>query len=181
MILTGKEIKKAVDNGDIIINEFNEKQLQPNSYDITLNPKMKKYDFSKTHYLSVDCEYPMVEKEIPKEGMILHANTLYLAATNETVISKKYVPVLVGRSSIARLGITIESAGLGDLGWGFVDDKITNPTWTLELWALHPVKILPNIRIGQIIFFESKGEAEFYKGKYHYQREAQESLSYMDF
>ena len=36
MILTGSEIKKYVENGDIVIEPFNEDQLNPNSYNYRL-------------------------------------------------------------------------------------------------------------------------------------------------
>ena len=36
MILTGSEIKKYVENGDIVIEPFNEDQLNPYSYNYRL-------------------------------------------------------------------------------------------------------------------------------------------------
>ena len=44
MILSGKEIKKQVDAGNIGIDPFNPDQLNPNSYNLRLADKIVYYD-----------------------------------------------------------------------------------------------------------------------------------------
>jgi len=51
MILTGSEIKKAREAGDIVISPFHEQNIQPNSYDVTLSPNVAFYDFNQTLWL----------------------------------------------------------------------------------------------------------------------------------
>lgn len=43
MILSGKEIIKQVEEGKIYIENFKPEKVNPNSYNLTLNPKMKVY------------------------------------------------------------------------------------------------------------------------------------------
>ncbi len=88
-----------------------------------------------------------------------------------------------GRSSIGRLGINTHiTAGFGDLGWGFnQDNKCYYPTWTLEITVVHPIRIYPNTRIGQVYFIVPQGEIEFYTGKYSKQQKPQSSQLFKDF
>lgn len=45
-MLSGLEIKKQIDLGNIVISDFNEKQLNPNSYNIRLGNKLKVYNIA---------------------------------------------------------------------------------------------------------------------------------------
>jgi dCTP deaminase len=158
MILTGAEIKKRIDLGDITIKPFIEKNLGPNSYDITLNNKLKIYT---DPVLDVRLPPNFVEVEIPEAGLILKPGMIYIGATNEYIeVTSNIVPILYGRSSIGRLGLAAHMcSGFGDLNFKGI--------WTLGLVATQPIKIYPNIRIGQICFNYAKGElGEGYSGKY---------------
>jgi dCTP deaminase len=92
-----------------------------------------------------------------------------------------------GRSSIGRLGINTHiTAGFGDVGWGYVPGpsgqlECRFPTWTLEIEVVHPIRIYPNVRIGQVYFMKPEGELRFYKGKYSLQKTPQASQLYRDF
>jgi dCTP deaminase len=92
-----------------------------------------------------------------------------------------------GRSSIGRLGINTHiTAGFGDVGWGYLPDEKGNPvcqfpTWTLEIEVVHPIRVYPDVRIGQVYFMRPEGEITFYKGKYTKQREPQASRLFQDF
>ena len=50
------------------------------------------------------------------------------------------------------------SANLGHVG--------SDHCWTLELVAAYPIRIYPKMRIGQISFWENKGDANEYNGYY---------------
>lgn len=187
MILTGKQIQKEIHSQSIVIEPFNPKHLGPNSYDVTLNPSLKIYDLAPGQPLDMRANNPTRSITIPESGYTLEPNVLYLGCTNETATSTKFVPLFEGRSSIGRLGINTHiTAGFGDIGWGFIPDESGKlecqyPTWTLEIAVVHPVKIYPNIRIGQVYFILPTGEIEFYRGKYSAQREPQASKLYQDF
>ena len=49
MILSGKEIKKQVEEGSIAIDPFSDDQINPNSYNLRLHPDLLVYDLSLIH------------------------------------------------------------------------------------------------------------------------------------
>jgi len=187
MLLTKSAIREALSTGDIVISPFNPANLSPNSYDVTLNSQLLIYDLTESGILDMKRDNPTLEFSIPEEGAVLQPGMLYIGMTNETATSKSYIPMFEGRSSMGRLGINTHiTAGFGDIGWGFEklpsgDIICHNPTWTLEITVVHPVRVYPNVRIGQVFFTEPKGEIEWYNGKYNRQRKPQASRSFQDF
>ena len=88
--------------------------------------------------------------------------------------STRYVPIIRGRSSVGRLGIFIDiTADLIDLG--------SINQWTLQLHAVHPIRVYPGMLIGQVTFWRTFGSRQQYKGKYAYQTSPVPSMSYLDF
>lgn len=185
MFLTRKAIQEAVESGEIVIKPFKTENLSPNSIDVTLNEVLLVYTLE-DGALDMKKENPTKKITIPEEGLVLEPGKLYIGMTNETAISHRYIPMFEGRSSIGRLGINTHiTAGFGDIGWGFEkqgDEVICHfPTWTLEIAVVHPVRVYPNVRIGQVYFVEPKGDIEWYTGKYGKQRMPQASCSFKDF
>lgn len=186
MFLTRQAIKESVRQGSIHIQPFHEQHLSPNSIDVTLNQRLLAYTLE-GGCLDMKKDNPTEEIIIPEDGFILQPNVLYIGSTNETATSHQYIPMFEGRSSIGRLGINTHiTAGFGDVGWGYSQGEdgqveCLYPTWTLEICVVHPVKVYPDVRIGQVYFVEPKGEIEFYSGKYSSQQSPQASKSYLDF
>lgn len=174
-MLSGTKIKEAIKSGAIIIDPFNEDQLNPNSYDLQLSDKLLVYDLSEYGYLDPKKENKTEELIIPESGIILRPNFLYLASTVELCGSTKYIPMISGRSSYARLGITIhQTAGYANLGHYF--------NWTLEISVIHPVKIYKGMKICQVSFDEIQGSKNlFYNGKYLGQRNTEASKAFDEF
>lgn len=171
MILSDRGIKERLGK-DIIITPYNEKQLNPNSYNLTLNKNLICYN---KRLLRIDEYNPYHSLEIPPEGLKLKPGWVYLAKTNEYTETHNLVPMLEGRSSIGRLGILIHiSAGFGDAGF--------KGCWTLELTCIQPVVIKPNIEICQIYYhtLESAPEKE-YDGRYQNSTGVITSKMYEDF
>ena len=187
MFLTRRRIVEEVENGSINIEPFNPKNVGPNSVDVKLCNKLLVYDYSQEGCLDFKKENHTRELIIPEEGLILQPGTLYIGATQETATSHKFIPIFEGRSSVGRLGIyTHITAGFGDVGWGYTHDENGElqchfPTWTLEIHVVHPVRVYPGVRIGQVYFVEPSGEVEFYTGKYSMQKDPQPSRSWKDF
>ena len=94
MILSGKEIKKHMGR-EIIIEPFDEKRINPNSYNLSLANELLVYD---TPVLDMKKPNPVKELIIPEEGLILEPNKLYLGRTKEYTRTDYYVPMLEGRS-----------------------------------------------------------------------------------
>ena len=171
MILSGQEIKKHMGK-EIIIEPFDEKRINPNSYNLTLAGELLVYD---NHVLDMKEPNPVSRIIIPEDGLLLEPNRLYLGRTNEYTSTSRYVPMLEGRSSTGRLGLFIHvTAGFGDIGF--------SGYWTLEIFCVQPVRIYPNVEICQIYYHDIDGEYELYKsGKYQNNTGIQPSLMYKDF
>ncbi|WP_444660232.1 dCTP deaminase [Flavobacterium columnare] len=171
MILSGKEIEKKL-GADISIEPFDAKQLNPNSYNLRLHEELLVYDNA---ILDMKIENKASGITIPKSGLLLEPNKLYLGRTVEYTKTHNYVPMLEGRSSIGRLGMFIHvTAGFGDVGFeGY---------WTLEIFVIQPLIIYPNIEICQIYYHAIDGDFETYtSGKYQKNDSIQPSYLFKDF
>jgi len=171
MILSGKEIKRQLGTG-INIVPYNESQLNPNSYNLSLFNELLVYD---NDILDMKNPNPTSRITIPEEGLLLEPNKLYLGRTVEHTSTDKFVPMLEGRSSIGRLGLFIHvTAGFGDVGFsGF---------WTLEIFCVQPIRIYPGVEICQIFYHSIEGDYDLYtSGKYQNNKGIQPSLLYKDF
>lgn len=157
---------------EIIITPFDEKRINPNSYNLSLADELLVYEQDE-----LDMKKPNPTKRIviPEEGLLLEPNRLYLGRTNEFTKTDRYVPMLEGRSSTGRLGLFIHvTAGFGDIGFAGY--------WTLEIFCVQPVRIYPNVEICQIYYHDIDGEYDLYSsGKYQNNSGIQASLMYKDF
>lgn len=118
------------------------------------------------------CKNETIELTIPEDGLTLYPNTLYIGRTVERTSTDKFIPMINGRSSGGRLGISIHiCAGFGDIGF--------DGTWTLEITAVEPVTIYPNAEIAQICYFNPSGKVgKLYRGRYYKQEDATASRFY---
>ena len=171
-MLSGEEILREVEAGNIIIEPFDKKQINPNSYNLRLANELVMYKNEILDSKKINSTETIV---IPEEGYVLEPNKLYLARTVEHTETDKYVPMLNGRSSIGRLGINIHiTAAFGDVGF--------KGTWTLEIFVLQPVKIYPNMEIGQICYYPLIGDTNIkYCGKYLNQHDTTASRLYKEY
>ncbi|MFL2997940.1 MAG: dCTP deaminase [Candidatus Neomarinimicrobiota bacterium] len=171
MILSGKEIESRIDN-DIIIEPFDKKRINPNSYNLSLHNELLIY---KDSTLDMKKDNEVEKLTIPSNGLVLETNRLYLGRTVEYTETKDLVPMLEGRSSIGRLGLFVHvTAGFGDVGFkGF---------WTLEIFCIQPVKIYPSVEICQVYYHTIEGEIKNYSSqKYQNNQGIQSSLLFKDF
>lgn len=153
MILTGPEIEKAQVAGDISITPFDAACLNPNSYNYHLGRKI--ICLTPTE----DGRIVETQAEINETGLKLLPGSLYLGVTSEKIGSRIYAMTLLGRSSVGRLGIFLNAtADLGHIG--------SQSHWTLEISVVQPIRVFPDMRIGQIAFWAVHGPAEAYSGRY---------------
>jgi dCTP deaminase len=154
MILTGPEIRRAYAAGELNIDPFDPYNLNPNSYNYHLGPKVLRVG-SETNNDTITSEMSECAS-----GFLLTPGHLYLAATQEFIGSDVYVITLLGRSSLGRLGLFLNvTADLGHSG--------SFSQWTLELKVVQPLRIYPGMRIGQVAFWIQSGLTAQYKGRYH--------------
>ena len=155
MILSDKSILESIDRGEIVIDPFDRSCLGTNSYDVHLGKYLATYN---DEILDARKHNKITIFEIPQDGFVLQAGTLYLGVTKEYTETHNCVPFLEGKSSIGRLGIDIHAtAGKGDVGFC--------NTWTLEISCTQSVRIYAGMPIGQLIYFAIKGEVEHYYNK----------------
>lgn len=171
MILSGKEIQKQLGK-TIFIEPFNEKQLNPNSYNLRLHNELLVY---KDYTLDMKKKNETDKIIIPEEGLLIEPNKLYLGRTVEFTRTDSYVPKLEGRSSIGRLGMSIHvTASMGNIGSAVF--------WTLEIFVIQPLIIYPNVEVCQMYFQTIEGEYSSYQSnKYQNNDGTQPSLLYKDF
>jgi dCTP deaminase len=172
MILSGLEILREIGNGNILIDPFDKKRVNPNSYNLRLHNELMIYSDSE---LDMRTCHQTERLAIPDNGIVLEPNRLYLGRTVEYTQTRNYVPMLEGRSSVGRLGLYVHvTAGFGDVGFAGY--------WTLEIQCIQPIRIYPFVEICQIYYHTIQGDYDEYKnGKYQNNTGIQPSLLYKDF
>ncbi|MFP6767806.1 MAG: dCTP deaminase [Planctomycetaceae bacterium] len=171
MILTGTEITEQLGR-DVVIEPFDPDHLNPNSYNLSLHNELLVYE-----EIVLDMQRPNRFRRytIPPEGFVLNPNQLYLARTVERTETRNLVPMVEGRSSIGRLGLFVHCTnGYGDVGFcGY---------WTLEMFAVQPVRVYPGVPICQILYHSISGDVTEYKSdKYQHNQDIQPSLLFREF
>jgi dCTP deaminase len=187
MYLSDRDIRAAMKNGDILIEDFDETRLQPASYDILLG-----YEFLVFEYDSIDIMDPRkdISKAMRKRTLkskddvfILHPQQLALGVAKDYIgVGDKFCYNLMGKSSLARMGLIIHTTA------GFVDPGNALNV-TLELFNTNsvPIKLYPEMKIGQVAFFELKSKCErpyghkSLKSKYFGSRTVEASKMYENF
>lgn len=169
MILTGPEIIRQREQGCLDIDPFDERQINPNSYNLRLADTLKVYLPAGETELSAwvpNTQFPAARLDcrqenctwafqIPEGGITLYPGKLYLGATVERTESDHFVPMLEGRSSLARLGISVhQTGGFGDLGFA--------GNWTLEITCVEPVRIYAGMEVCQVQFWTATGAPMLY-------------------
>jgi dCTP deaminase len=170
MILSGHSIRERL-GSDILIEPFDESQLNPNSYNLTLHHELMVYE---EVVLDMAKANRVRRIELPDSGLVLNPNQLYLARTCERTVTHNLVPQIEGRSSIGRLGLFVHvTAGFGDVGFcGY---------WTLEMFAVHSVRVYPGVAICQIFNHEITGDVtEYASNKYQHNADIQPSLLFKE-
>jgi dCTP deaminase len=169
MILSGEEIRANLGKS-IVIDPFDPARLNPNSYNLALHDELLVYE-----EVVLDMRKPnrVRRLKIPAEGLVLSPNQLYLGRTAERTETHGLVPMIEGRSSIGRLGLFVHvTAGFGDVGFcGY---------WTLEMFAVQPVRVYPGVAICQIIYHDLRGAFTEYASKYQHNTDIQPSFLFKE-
>ncbi|MBI5228538.1 dCTP deaminase [Candidatus Micrarchaeota archaeon] len=173
MILSRKEILKAVKQGRVGITPFDEKNVGACSVDMHLGKRFKV--FRKTREkLEIKGEVPGIEystlfKNVEVndgDGLLLHPGELVLGVTEEKIrLNDEFCARIDGRSRFARLGLLVHvSSSLIQPGCDNVQ--------VLEIMNMSPWKIVlfPGTKVCQLVFEELKGKAR-YGGEFKNQRE----------
>src|SRR6185503_1695199 len=112
MFLSDTDIHEAIKKGEITLNPFDERRLQPASYDILLGNKFVENDASNTHV--VDPARKVYAKTIEKmvrdgDAFVLHPGISVLGLSKEFFGTDHFLIQVGGKSSLARLGLMIHN------------------------------------------------------------------------
>jgi len=149
MVLSDKTILAEMKAGNIIIEPFDMKYMNPVSVDLTLAPTCKRYV---SHTLDCRKENLTEEFQIPETGYLLKPGNLYLYACNETIgVKGNICATVMGKSSLGRLGLDIHVCA------GFIDPGFVG-SLVLEMRVEQPLIVYPHQKICQIKFERVEGE-----------------------
>lgn len=172
-MLTGNEIIIQQQSGGLRIEPFDPDCVGANSYDVHLAPELMVYTET-----ILDAKHPNRTERltIPEDGLVLWPHRLYLGRTVEYTETDRFVPMYEGRSSLGRLGVFSHvTAGFGDIGF--------KGNWTLEIMVIHPIRVYPGMRIGQLFYHKPDGAVvkRYDSEKYQGQTDVMPSKLFMDF
>lgn len=174
MILSDKTIKRMLKDEELIIDPFEEMQLQPASVDLKLGQSFLKVNENLMEVMTLNDELEYISME--REEIVIPPHSFLLATTREYIgLPENLTAFVEGRSSIGRMGLFIQNAGWVDPGF---EGQIT-----LELYNANrlPIKLISGRRICQLVFARMDQQADSpYDGKYKYQRNAVGSRVYRD-
>ena len=159
MIFSDRTILEAIKDGRVSIDPFDRDLVQPSSVDVRCDYYFRV--FENHRYPLIDPK--AVQRDLTKEveasednPFILHPGEFVLGTTLETIhLGDDVVARLEGKSSLGRLGLLIHSTA------GFIDPGFHGQV-TLELSnvANLPIAIYPEMKIGQVSFYQMTTAAE---------------------
>ncbi len=168
MFLSDIDIHAAVKNGEVILEPFDPKRLQPATYDIRLGNVFIINDAHSTKAIDpVKGIFPKTQTIEVADGeeFVLHPGVSILGYSKEKFGSDTYLIEVNGKSSLARIGLIVHNSA-----------SIVNPghilNIALELCNLNnvPIVLRPGMEIAQLSFSTlSSHTKKSYKqtGRYH--------------
>jgi len=185
-VLSDRDIRAALDAGEVAIRPYDPADLQPSSVDLHLDRSFRVFRNNRYAYIDVRSPQPDLTEMLrvaDDEPFILHPGEFVLGQTLEWVeLPNDLVARLEGKSSLGRLGLLIHStAGYVDPGWK------GNLTLELSNVANLPIALYFGMKIGQISFFRMTSPVERPYGskelgsKYQGQSEPTASAFHRDF
>jgi dCTP deaminase len=173
MILVDWQLRDRIGRGSIKIDPYDPTLVQPNSLDIRLGNHFVWYRGGTDVIDPYDQETVTSQvEETHAESFVLQPGQFVLAETLECIgLPDNIVATIEGKSSIARLGVTLHQTG------GWIDAGFRG-TITLEMANVNsrPVKVYAGMPIGQLVFYTTeRAEFPYFKkadAKYLDQRQA---------
>jgi dCTP deaminase len=159
MILSDRDIKQAMQDGDIFIDPYEDGMLQPASVDLRLGRHFLVYDRNKSAVIDTKKPVEGLMREVSieeNEPFILHPGEFALGMIFEkTGVSDAMVGRLEGKSSVGRLGLMIHVTA------GFLDPGNTvNMTLDLFNTASLPILLYDKMPIAQMVFERVSSSSE---------------------
>jgi dCTP deaminase len=176
MILVDWQLLDRIERGHIKIRPYDKNLVQPNSIDIRLGnhfvwykPSDKVIDPRNKRSITTGVEETETDEFVIKPGAFVLARTLECIGLPDNIVA-----TIEGKSSIARLGVTLHQTG------GWIDAGFRG-TITLEMANVNtrPVKVYAGMPIGQLVFYTTERAANPYytKADAKYMDQQQATLS----
>lgn len=186
VLLSDRDIRAAIESGELGIDPFDPALIQPSSVDVRMDRFFRVFNNSK--YTHIDPKQEMDELtslvEVEEdESFVLHPGEFVLASTLERFTLPPHLAGrLEGKSSLGRLGLlTHSTAGFIDPGFdGYITLELSNV-------ANLPIVLYPGMKVGQLALFGMSSPAEVPYGssalgsKYQGQRGPTPSKAYLNF
>jgi dCTP deaminase len=159
VILSDRTIREHLDQGWIVIEPLDLRNIQPSSVDLRLDRFFRVFRNHTMRVIDVkehQEELTELVEIADDDGFILHPGEFVLGSTAERVaLPDDLVARLEGKSSLGRLGLLIHStAGFVDAGWdGHLTLELSNV-------ANLPITLYPGMKIGQISFLQMTTPAD---------------------
>jgi len=181
-VLSDRTIREMISRRELIENEVHDIQIQPNSVDLTLANTFKILKPNSEMRIGT-ARYPIIDpfEEIRYKSGVFSNESPYgepkydgpayfrldpgqfvLMASNEILnIPNGILSFVQGRSSVARLAIQTEQAGLIDAGFrGTITFEVFNQ-------SEYPILLYENMRIAQVYFFRAEKADQVYGFEKH--------------
>jgi dCTP deaminase len=153
MILVDWQLRDRIARGHIRIDPYDPNLVQPNSVDIRLGNHFVWYNPDEQVIDPYDKASVIADVgETHADSFILAPGQFVLAETLECIgLPDNIVATIEGKSSIARLGVTLHQTG------GWIDAGFRG-TITLEMANVNarPVKVYAGMPIGQLVFYTTE-------------------------
>ncbi|MDD5626025.1 MAG: dCTP deaminase [Patescibacteria group bacterium] len=167
MILSDRDIKKVIKSGELtFLPKLKADQIGPASIDLKLNPEFKVFKTNQQSLLDPRKGLPdkFMQTITMKHGekFILHPKDFILASTDEYLkVPNDLVLRVEGKSTLARMGILVHTAGFVDPGFeGTLTLEISNQS-NLAV-ALYPYMYICQIAVE---YLSSPAEIPYNKRK----------------
>jgi dCTP deaminase len=170
MILTRDVILGEIKKGNIKISPFDEKDLGPASYDLSLGDTLRIFVPQESPYsVTDDADFVDITKliKLNQKGYTMSPGETVLGITAEKISLGSHIAGwLEGRSRFARLGLMVHISS------PFMHPGINNRQ-VLEIANLSPsaLTLFPKTKICQFVFEYCEGKAT-YDGKFKVQKSA---------
>lgn len=156
MILTGSEIRRMRDAKRLVIEPFDERHVEVNSYGCHLGSTLLEY---RSEQIDPHGALDVIEHVIPDEGFVLLPKRFYLGFTAESIGGIDFASELYANLSTALCGVFIQtSAPLGHTGAVI--------RWTLEIVVTQPVRVYAGTKVAKVCFWSNLGVPTPYAGRY---------------
>ncbi len=151
-ILVDHEIRDAISAGKLIIEPYEPRLIQPNSYDVRLAESFSWHEPSDEPIDPYESDSVLSSLvHVTQDSILVGPGQFILGATLERVcLPRNIVGQLTGKSSLARLGVMVHVTA------GFIDAGFSHPPAQITLEIVNvgnrPVRLHAGMSIGQMVF-----------------------------